>query len=363
MRPCPDADERTITDFASWLAKKATRTCSEGLACRGQPRGRDAGRGDQGYDRASGGGHRLRQRNEVLSAIVRLLFMLLRLAGVRLDETHVPDGAAKAKILAAIARARTTLQLAVVLRVLGLSPSRYHAWNRLERARQLDDRSSCPRTTPTQLTAEEVRTMHDLATSGSYRHMSIRGLALHAQNIGMLFASPATWGRLIRERGWLRPRARIHPATPKEGVRATKPNEYWHIDVTVIRLLDGTRVYLHAVIDNFSRRILAWSSLPGSSPNRPARFSPPPELDSTSVEIPQPSLPIRASRTSTATSMHSWASDVSAASSRRSKSPSLIRWSRPGGAPSNTTGCSSTASIPSPPSSVSSLSTSSSITP
>jgi hypothetical protein len=32
----------------------------------------------------------------------------------------------------------------------------------------------------------------------------------------------------------------------------------WHIDTTVIRLLDGTRVYLHAVIDNFSRRILAW---------------------------------------------------------------------------------------------------------
>jgi hypothetical protein len=26
----------------------------------------------------------------------------------------------------------------------------------------------------------------------------------------------------------------------------------WHIDTTVIRLLDGTRAYLHAVIDNFS---------------------------------------------------------------------------------------------------------------
>jgi transposase InsO family protein len=32
----------------------------------------------------------------------------------------------------------------------------------------------------------------------------------------------------------------------------------WHIDTTVIRLLDGTRAYLHAVIDDFSRRILAW---------------------------------------------------------------------------------------------------------
>src|SRR2546429_7554640 len=32
----------------------------------------------------------------------------------------------------------------------------------------------------------------------------------------------------------------------------------WHTDTTVIRLLDGTRAYMHAVIDNFSRRILAW---------------------------------------------------------------------------------------------------------
>jgi hypothetical protein len=31
-----------------------------------------------------------------------------------------------------------------------------------------------------------------------------------------------------------------------------------HTDTTVIRLLDGTRAYLHAVIYNFSRRILAW---------------------------------------------------------------------------------------------------------
>ena len=27
---------------------------------------------------------------------------------------------------------------------------------------------------------------------------------------------------------------------------------------TIIKLLDGTRVYLHAAIDNFSRKILAW---------------------------------------------------------------------------------------------------------
>ena len=42
------------------------------------------------------------------------------------------------------------------------------------------------------------------------------------------------------------------------GVRASRPDELWHVDVTILKLLDGTRAYLHAVIDNFSRRILAW---------------------------------------------------------------------------------------------------------
>jgi putative transposase len=49
----------------------------------------------------------------------------------------------------------------------------------------------------------------------------------------------------------------VHPAKPKVGLRTTRPDEMWHID-TVIRLFGGTRAYLHAVIDNFSRRILGW---------------------------------------------------------------------------------------------------------
>ena len=41
-------------------------------------------------------------------------------------------------------------------------------------------------------------------------------------------------------------------------VRACQSDELWHIDTTVIQLIDGTKVYLHAITDNFSRRSLAW---------------------------------------------------------------------------------------------------------
>lgn len=62
----------------------------------------------------------------------------------------------------------------------------------------------------------------------------------------------------------------MHPAKPKVGVRASQPNESWHLDATVIRLLDGTKVFLHRVIDNFSRRILAWRTCKRLTPTTTA---------------------------------------------------------------------------------------------
>ena len=122
----------------------------------------------------------------------------------------------------------------------------------------LDDQSSCPRTSPHRLTPSEVQQIGDMVTSPAYRHVPTGTLAVLAQRLGTVSASPSTWHRLVRKYGWRRPRLRVHPAKPKVGLRTTAPDEMWHIDTTVIRLLDGTRAYLHAVIDNFSRRILAW---------------------------------------------------------------------------------------------------------
>ena len=88
--------------------------------------------------------------------------------------------------------------------------------------------------------------------------MPIGSLALLAQRRGRVWASPSTWHRLVRERGWRRPRLRLHPQAPREGIRSEAPNGLWHIDATVLRLLNGTRAYVQAVLDNYSRRILAW---------------------------------------------------------------------------------------------------------
>jgi hypothetical protein len=200
---------------------------------------------------------KLQQRVEKLAALLHLALALLQASGFRRSGARLPAGDDKLRILRAVDQARACIPLRAVLRFVRMSPSRFQAWCRRQAARALEDESSCPRTSPHGLTRAEVRAIGDMVTSPEYRHVPTGTLALLAQRLGTVSASPSTWYRVVRKYGWRRPRLRIHPAKPKVGLRTTGPDEMWHIDTTVIRLLDGTRTYLRAVIDNFSRRILA----------------------------------------------------------------------------------------------------------
>ncbi len=201
---------------------------------------------------------KLRQRTKALAAIIGLLVRLLNLRRGKLEADRVPDGQSKSAVLRAIASASGLLSLGTTLKIVGVSSGRYHAWRRKEEGCGLDDQPNCPKSFPSQLTREEVSTMRDFVESETYRHIAVQNLALYARRLGKLFASASTWHKMIRERGWRRPRKRMHPAKSKEGLRAKHPDEYWQIDATVIRMTTGIRIYLQAVIDNFSRKILAW---------------------------------------------------------------------------------------------------------
>lgn len=169
-----------------------------------------------------------------------------------------PDREGKVRLLRAIEKSRGLLPFRSTARLLGVSASRYYSWRRSEDGCDLDDRSSCPRVSPHQLTPVEAQTIREMVTSPEHRHVPTGTLAVLAGRLGKVFASASTWYRLVRQHGWRRPRVRVHPQKPKIGIRASRPNELWHVDATVIRLLDNTRAYVHAVIDNFSRKILAW---------------------------------------------------------------------------------------------------------
>jgi hypothetical protein len=198
-----------------------------------------------------------RRRSHRFLALLRLMVVLWKVSGFSLSGLRFPDHASRLRLLAAIDQTHSVLPLRAVLRLIGLSRSRYHAWQR-DLPCGLDDAVLCPRSAPHQLTPSECTAIKEMVTSEEYRHVPTATLARLAQRLGKVFASPTTWYRLVRRFQWRRPRKRLHPSGPKVGIRACRPDEIWHIDTTVLRLLDGSRAYLYAIIDNFSRRILAW---------------------------------------------------------------------------------------------------------
>ena len=199
----------------------------------------------------------LRVRVTRLLALLHLVVVAIKVAEFSFDRVRIPDGTRKQRLLRAIERTRTHLPLRDVLKLIGMSNTRYHVWLGKQDC-GLDDQPCCPRSTPQQITREECLVIRDMVTADEYRHVSTGTLARLAQRLGKVFASPTTWYRLVHANQWRRPRQRVHPAKPKVGIRATRPNEIWHVDTTLIRLLDGSKAYLHAIIDNFSRRVLAW---------------------------------------------------------------------------------------------------------
>jgi hypothetical protein len=98
---------------------------------------------------------RLKRNLERLRAVTLLLVALIRARGIELAfAQRLPDGAAKRTLLRAIDRARRVMPLAHALRVLRITPARYHTHGPLVKAvapsrtppaaRALNPRASCP---------------------------------------------------------------------------------------------------------------------------------------------------------------------------------------------------------------------------
>ena len=108
---------------------------------------------------------KLRRRVRVLAAGVSLLKAVIRVSGFEMEGQRLPKSGEKFGLLASIDRANKTIPLTSVLRVVGLSASRYHSWKRAEKVCKLDDRDSCPQTFPGQLTPAEVMAMKRMVVS------------------------------------------------------------------------------------------------------------------------------------------------------------------------------------------------------
>ena len=187
-----------------------------------------------------------------------LVQISLRVTGFQMQYMRIAAGELKKKLLDSIEIAKAHLPLKECLETIRLTAARYHSWVKRQILCQLPDQYTCPKLSPTKITSKETSLIKELITTKEYAHFSINSLAVFAKRQQIVFASATAWYRIVREFNLRRPGVRIYPPKPKIGIRASEPNQIWHVDVSVFRIVNGAKVYIQAIIDNASRYVLAW---------------------------------------------------------------------------------------------------------
>jgi transposase InsO family protein len=125
-----------------------------------------------------------------------------------------------------------------------------------------DDQRRGPKTRPgNKLTDAEEAELVALLTAPEFVGLSPHQLVAKLADMGIYMASEATLYRLLRRRKLLRHRDRARPRThrrPREHV-ATGRNQVWAWDITYLpAAVRGTFWYLYAILDVWSRKVVAW---------------------------------------------------------------------------------------------------------
>lgn len=139
-------------------------------------------------------------------------------------------------------------------------PSTYYRWRRkfrLAGANGLRDHSPYKGRVWNQLLPEERERILELAML--FPEWSPRELACHLTDYGSFSVSESTVFRVLRKQGWIKPRElRTFPAGPEYRVKTQRPNQQWQTDATYLQVKHWGWYYLISVLDDYSRRILAW---------------------------------------------------------------------------------------------------------
>jgi len=143
---------------------------------------------------------------------------------------------------------------------LEISVSTYYRWRRRFRMagrEALHDRKSCRGRNWNQLLPEERARILRIALL--YPERSSREISCHIADACDFTVSESTVYRLLKEAGWIKPKDTRHfPASSEYHVQTKRPNQMWQTDATYLLVKNWGWYYLISILDDYSRKILAW---------------------------------------------------------------------------------------------------------
>lgn len=167
----------------------------------------------------------------------------------------------KKNIVKHVTLSQKFIPLSSCLKIINISRSTFTRWKNYKRYCPISKQLKCnKKRSKNQLTIQEIETIKAICSRRKYKYLTFTSLYKIAIRTGQICCSKETWFKYVHKLNIFQSRNKtIKKKKYKIGIRAKKPNELWHIDITEIKTLDNRKHYLQVIIDNFSRKVLTWS--------------------------------------------------------------------------------------------------------
>ena len=160
-------------------------------------------------------------------------------------------------VVAFVDRIKSSLPLASILKLLGLSYSRFHSWATNARPCLSSPLDRCRRSYPNQLTSSELKAIRKAFLNPDYSHWPASSIAWQLVNSNIVCAHVRTITRYAKLLGFYNAHL-PHRSRKRGSLSAASPNQAWHMDVTILRTMDNQKAFLQLILDNCSHKIIAW---------------------------------------------------------------------------------------------------------
>lgn len=148
----------------------------------------------------------------------------------------------------------------LVCKFLQITPHQFKIWksNRLFKC-PLSIIGYCTRRFPTQISQKEINILKSFMSRKRFSTWSIAATWGYAFKKGFISMSRTSWYRYCLKLGISKKHKADKIPRKRGSVQASRPNEIWHMDVTEFITSDYIKFYIHPVLDNFSRKIIAYT--------------------------------------------------------------------------------------------------------
>jgi len=177
---------------------------------------------------------------------------------IRIKESSITGFQRIKEIVSVINDVKDKTGIYIALELFAISRSTYHSWSFQVKHQCFDSFiGKCVKRWPNQLSLSSVKKIRSFCEDERFKGWPLVSIAHYAKRTGILNISLNTWYKYAGLIGISKKPTRCMKKN-RIGIRAVKPHQFWHADVTQFRTTDSIKAYIYFVVDNFSRAILSW---------------------------------------------------------------------------------------------------------